>query len=96
MYIIYLTSLINSFKVAFIYYLKYTISIREVNSSKYNCDGVGARHLLLSRHSAKFCHVLPTLLIEPTNQDFLCPAWKIAISLLTTSALATPLYLTSL
>ena len=37
MYIIYLTSLINSFKVAFIYYLKYTISIKEVDGSKYNC-----------------------------------------------------------
>ena len=36
MYIICLTSLINSFKVAFIYYLKYTISIKEVDGSKYN------------------------------------------------------------
>jgi len=60
------------------------------------CDGAGARHLLLSGHSAKFCHILPTLLVEPTNQDFPSPGWKIAIGLLTTSALATPLYLASL
>jgi len=37
MYTIYLASLINSFKVAFVYYLKYTISIKEVDGSKYNC-----------------------------------------------------------
>jgi len=36
-YTIYLASLINSFKVAFVYYLKYTISIKEVDGSKYNC-----------------------------------------------------------
>ena len=38
LYIICLISLINSFKVAFIYYLKYTISIKEVDGSKYNCS----------------------------------------------------------
>ena len=36
MYTIYFASLINSFKVAFIYYLKYTVSTKEVDGSKYN------------------------------------------------------------
>jgi len=35
-YIICFASLINSFKVAFVYYLKYTVSIKEVDGSKYN------------------------------------------------------------
>jgi len=51
------------------------------------CDGAGARHL---PNSAKFCYT-----VKPANQDFPCPAWKIAISSLTTSALATPLYFIS-
>ena len=33
--------------------------------------------------AAKFCYA-----VVLANQDFLCPAWKIAISLLTTSTLA--------
>ena len=37
MYTICLNSLINSFKVAFIYYLSYTVYIKEINGSKYNC-----------------------------------------------------------
>ena len=37
MYIICLNSLINSFKVAFIYYLNYAVGIKEVDGSKYNC-----------------------------------------------------------
>ena len=37
MYTIYLSSLINSFKVAFIYYLNYAVSTKKVNGSKYNC-----------------------------------------------------------
>jgi len=36
-YIICFASLINSFKVAFVYYLKYTVGIKEVDGSKYNC-----------------------------------------------------------
>jgi len=39
---------------------------------------------------ATFLGNLPALLVELTNQDFPCPAWKIAIGLLATSALATP------
>ena len=34
LYIIYFTSLINGFKIDFIYYLNYTISIKEVDSFK--------------------------------------------------------------
>ena len=45
--------------------------------------------LLLST-AAKFCHA-----IVPANQDFPCPAWKIAIGSLTTSALATSVLATS-
>src|SRR6266700_7767078 len=36
LYIICFTSLINGFKIDFIYYLNYTISIKEVNGFKYN------------------------------------------------------------
>ena len=37
MYTICLSSLINSFKIAFIYYLNYAVSIKEVDGFKYNC-----------------------------------------------------------
>jgi len=59
-------------------------------------DGAGARHLLNCRFQgnlpqfAAFLGNLPALLVELTNQDFPCPAWKIAIGSLATSALATP------
>ena len=36
MCIICFASLINGFKVAFIYYLNYTVGIKEVNGFKYN------------------------------------------------------------
>ena len=36
MYTICFINLINNFKVAFVYYLNYTIGIKEVDSSKYN------------------------------------------------------------
>jgi len=35
-YIICFASLINSFEVAFVYYLKYTVGTKEVDGSKYN------------------------------------------------------------
>ncbi len=36
LYIICFTSLINGFKIDFIYYLNYTIGIKEVDGFKYN------------------------------------------------------------
>ena len=48
LYIICFTSLINGFKIDFIYYLNYTIGIKEVDGFKYNY-GCQIRRLRVKR-----------------------------------------------
>src|SRR5437016_9226467 len=64
--------------------------------TKKSIEGCYGTVLLDNRYRqiAANCPRLPQIayikiqIVEPTNYDFLCPAWKIAISSLTTSALA--------